>query len=279
MSESQTKSPLRRSGRPALVEWVTVAERARKALVGIANPTSRELEPAAKAAGLKSATLMRYIGLLEFIERLQQEPRGAAVAAGLRDARVAGVALIMRWHRYDRAGALAAAQKLIAGDLTIEQLIEAERRSHASTDQFVSTRSYRHQLRERLTPWLNRVLGGDFEPGKVSPDDPPVDLLFRTKTKPQRRVGALILDRFPSRHRATKVSAFLTTLAGASLMLEHVVGFVPKSPDEDQYKRWFASNNLDRSNISLFWIPAGSYPDRDPEPLQGFFWLAARGRF
>ena len=277
MSESKQKPSRRgRLGRPGLLDWATVAERVRADLAdqGIVEPTTKDFEKPAKATGLEPATLARYVNIIGFIERLGQQPGNSEAAAGLREATVAGVELIMRWHKYDPAAALAAAKRLIAGEYTVEALRSAERKAHAATETVVSLRSYRHQLRERLTSWLINDLGGEFERQTVGPDGPPVDLLFATKAKPPSRVGVLILDPFPSRHRGSKESEFLTLLAGASLMLENVVGFLPDvSVDAEQYVRWLKSNHALRPNISLYRIPAGTYQGLEPRLIaRGLLW-------
>lgn len=269
MIESKQKSPRRgRLGRPGLVQWAELAERVRKDLAdrGIVEPTQNDLKQAAKTNGLKATTLARHVKAFDFIERLRQKPESSQVAAELRDAAVAGVELIMRWEKYDSTAAMVAARQLTSGEYTVDALRSAERKAHAATDKVVSLRSYRHQLRERLTTWLIQQLGSDFERQNVRPDDPPVDLLFANKSTPPRRVGALILDPFPSRHRGTKESEFLTLLAGASLMLDKTIGFVPDdvSANVEQYQLWLKSNHALRPNISLYKIPAGTYRDLEP---------------
>jgi hypothetical protein len=269
MIESKEKSPRRgRLGRPGLLQWAELAERVRKDLAdrGIVEPTQDDLKQAAKTNGLKATTLARQVKAFDFIARLRQKPESSQVAAGLRDAAVAGVELIMRWEKYDSTAAMVAARQLISGEYTIDALRSAERKAHAATDKVVSLRSYRHQLRERLASWLVQQLGSDFERQSVSPYDPPVDLLFANKSNPQRRTGALILDPFPSRQRGTKASEFLTLLVGASLMLDEAIGFVPDdvSTDAEQYQLWLKSNHVFRPNIALYKIPAGTYQDLEP---------------
>jgi hypothetical protein len=274
MIESKQKSPRRgRLGRPGLVQWAELAERVRKDLAdrGIAEPTQNDLKQAAKTNGLKATTLARHVKAFDFVESLRQKPGSSQVAAGLRDAAVAGVELIMRWEKYDSTAAMVAARQLISGEYTVDALRSAERKAHATTDKVVSLRSYRHQLRERLTSWLIEQLGSDFERQSVSPSDPAVDLLFADKSNPPRRAGALILDPFPSRHRGTKKSEFLTLLVGASVMLHEAIGFVPDgvSVDAEQYQWWLESNYAFRPNISLYKIPAGTYRDLEPRFIAG----------
>jgi hypothetical protein len=269
MIESKQNSPRRgRLGRPGLLHWAELAETVRKDLAdrGIAAPTQNDLKQAATASGLEATTLARHVKALDFVERLRREPENSQIATGLCNAAVAGVELIMRWEKYDSTAAMAAARRLISGEYTVDALRAAERKAHAATDKVVSVRSYRHQLRERLTSWLIEQLGSDFERQGVSPDDPPVDLLFANKGKPPRRAGALILDPFPSRHRGTKESEFLTLLAGASLMLHQAIGFVPDdvSADSERYQLWLKSNYAFRPNIALYKIPAGTYQDLEP---------------
>jgi hypothetical protein len=280
MIESKEKPSRRgRLGRPGLVQWAELAERVRQDLAdrGIVEPTQDDLKQAAKTNGLKATTLARQVKAFDFIARLRQEPENSQVAAGLRDAAVAGVELIMRWEKYDPGAAMVAARQLISGEYTVDALRSAERKAHATTDKIVSLRSYRHQLRERLTSWLIEQLGNDFKRQSVSPSDPAVDLLFADKSSPPRRAAALILDPFPSRQRGTKVSEFLTLLVGASLMLDEAIGFVPDDVlvDAEQYQLWLKSNDVFRPNIALYKIPAGTYQDLEPRfiPIGGPFSL------
>jgi hypothetical protein len=277
-----------RKGRPALSNWVPVAELVRTLM---ARPPSPSLEEVAtrfsheicQAAGLpfsirdktrlKAATLRRFLSALVFLERFENEvaEKFAPSARALRGAPAAGVELIARWSTYDWGAAVAAAVKLAEGVYTVERLRRLEKEARGKATSAVKGRRYANQLRSRLQSWGREYLGGEYDALiTVGDDEPPLDILYRRRID-GRRAGLVIFGPFSDgRIYRSRKTEFLALVVGCSMICERILAIVPLYAPEiglDDYWSWLIANKAVRPNVEIFALQHFALGDLRPAAL------------
>jgi hypothetical protein len=265
------------TGRPGVANWAQVAQFVR---VAMASPPSPSIEAAVGRVpphwldphnkGLdrpKPQSVRRWITALKNLEKIENDTAEEWVAdfKKLRDAPVAAVELICRWQKFDHVQALNAAQKVVQGEWRIERLRKEYTDARKSTTGRGSGRQYAYKLRQRLTDWAVLQFGADFALVKDrNGDDPPVDVMFKSKSDPRQLVSVLVFGPYTNREEyESRRTAFLSLLAGVALYMKRVLAIMPdQGPD---YWRWLHDHNVDGANIEIF---AVNHQGRDFSPIK-----------
>lgn len=135
--------------------------------------------------GQNEQTLRRAIAAWRFLEDLKADHPDLAPRLATKP--IAAVEHLARWHRRDPAGAVAAAEALIAGRHTVRSLGQAEMKGRASTWETSSPdvrhargRGREHDFKARLILALRRGLGDAriVEPVRTQRFNLPIDILI-----------------------------------------------------------------------------------------------------
>jgi len=265
------------SGRPGVANWAQVAQFVRDAMSSPPSPSiedavwqvpSHLLDPHNRGlARPKAQSVRRWITALKNLERIEDDTAEEWVAdvKKLREAPVAAVELICRWQKYDHVQALDAAQKVVRGEWRIEKLRQEYKNARKESTSRGSGRQYAYKLRRQLTDWAVLQFGADLALVKDrNREDPPVDVLFKSKSDPKQFAAVLIFGPYTNREEyETRRSAFLSLLAGVALYMKRVLAIMPdQSPD---YWRWLHDHNVDGANIEIF---AVNHHERDFSPIK-----------
>lgn len=254
----------RRRGRPGITDWAAVAQFVRRWMVDNQAP---KLESAMEAIPDEllirndmqlfrplPETVQRWISILQQIESfaLEAGPRRADVEA-LRNVPVAAAELICRWSSYDRTGALAAAQKMVAGRLTLGDVRTEESIARHDRSRVVFGRQRATKVRFQVGHWASSLLGPDFVmvdmKSKPPVDRLPGDLVFRHRQDPSRAVIALTHGPFTDpMEYDRRLADFLAQLIGAGRLAEKVIGIAPDGPP---YWSFFDKHGVTSDNIEI----------------------------
>jgi hypothetical protein len=225
------------------------------------DPHDRGLDPP------KPQSVRRWVTALKNLERIEDDTALEFVedVKKLRQAPVAAVELICRWHNYDAVAALDAAAKVVRGEWRIETLRDEEAKARKNRTGSGSGRQYAYRLRQQVTDWAIERFRADYTVVRDrNTDDPPVDVLFISKHDPKQFASALIFGPYtnPAEYDVRR-TAFLSMLAGVALNMQKVLAIMPYQGSG--YWRWLHDHNVSGANIEMF---AVRYEGRDFSPIK-----------
>jgi hypothetical protein len=247
-------TPRRAEAKPAY-RWSELARRARPALAA-ARFGEREirLKALAQEFGVNPQTLRRALAALKFVESLEANRFLKKLA--LRQAPMAAIEHVARWHAYDPAAALRAARLLAEGGHTVASLNAAERQARAAARPGQTGQALLHNCRRRVGPVL-RAQFKDFEMterGARRAEDPAIDFRFRPPGAARWTVAAIIMGpyRDQSRYRI-RLGEWVVKALGLAALYERVILVVPTAALKRRSHAWLDANGLggDRFEIQV----------------------------
>jgi hypothetical protein len=219
-----------------------------------AEPTERTevLASIAPGLGLKPQTLRRAIMGWRFVLSLSRQHPD--LARELAAHPIAAVEHLVRWHRRDPSGALAAARALTAGQFTVRSLAAAERKDRLSRPDSLATERgraresvFRTRLADAIRPNLaRRGLGGVVTP-QWQPFAPPLDLII------EQRRGVIIVGpyRNAASYSARAMDWCLRALGCARISGLQLLLVVPSPDNASIYEAFLRHYGVHNSEISV----------------------------
>jgi hypothetical protein len=219
-----------------------------------AEPNERTdvLAELATGLGLNPQTLRRAITGWRFVLSLSREHPD--LARELASHPIAAVEHLVRWHRRDPSGALAAARALTAGQYTVRSLAAAERKDRlARADSLATERGraresvFRTRLADAIRPHLaDRGLGTLVAP-QWRPFAPPLDLII------EREWGVIIVGpyRNAESYSARAMDWCLRALGCARISGLRLLLVVPSPTSAGVYEAFLRHHGVHDSEISV----------------------------
>jgi hypothetical protein len=206
----------------------------------------------AKGLDMNPQTLRRAITGWRFVLSLSREHPD--LARELAAHPIAAVEHLVRWHRRDSSGALAAAKALTAGQFTVRSLAAAERKDRLSRADSLATERgraresvFRARLADAIRPHVaDRGPGGLFAP-QWQPFAPPLDLIIGHKW------GVIIVGpyRNAASYSARAMDWCLRALGCARISGLQLLLVVPSPDNASIYEAFLRHHGVHDSGISV----------------------------
>jgi hypothetical protein len=242
------------------LHWTTLALKARPRLDGLRfGNRETALQEIAAETSINPQTLRRALAALKFVETLEGERFLKGLS--LRNAPVAAIEHLARWHAYDRDAALRAARKLSQGEFTVAALGAAEKAARQAAQPDNVGRGLIQACRLRVGPVL-RMQFKDFEMDENAArrsDEPSVEFRFRPVGTTRWTIAAIIMGPYRNeRLYETRMSDWIVRALGLRSLYQRVILVVPKAAIRKRCLTWLNANGLVEDAFDIQIIPRKS---------------------